>query len=751
MAEEHLRFPGHRSVCIREVQKSLKQSAKRLIEDTLQAYNLGEAQGFKVFREVIETPGDGLIIFQGMQDHTADSVKSLEGFDRAWVEEAQSLSDRSLSLLRPTIRSDGSELWFSWNPTRPTDPIDQLLRGTNLPSGSAVVRANWSDNPWFPAVLEQERRDCLANQPERYGHIWEGEYATVLEGAYYAKHLTDAQIEGRIGFVARDPLNKIYAFWDIGGTSAKSDATSIWIVQFIGAEVRVLDYYEAVGQPFEAHVNWLRAGGYTDAVCVLPHDGRKHDQVYAVTPQSYLQEVGFTVDLVRNQGAGAALQRIDASRRLFPSMRFNEEKTKGGRDALGWYHEKRDEARGIGLGPEHDFASHACLVAGTLIDTSRGLVAIESIKPGDMVKTPAGLAHVQWAGQTKTANEIVRATLDSGIVIEMTPEHKVFTTNGVVRADALGYDDAVIIGKDAPCLRLDRANNVGYRAAFIESFGVSGIGGGRSEASTLVKRVAGSECFTVKRLGEMGANRLHLSTEIGRISAPKIGLRLYPSSATAYSSMSASSSMAFHIIACLTEDTLRAVRRAWFSCTGWFTRHATGQSLTAGTSTTSTATRVTTGQKTLSPCLRSITLACTLKQAVGLAVRRTKGNCAKPQRKPRTGMAAMRASLGIARMASAVGLAARNFLAPARSADANIKRHIQRDPNIVAGVAKVERISVNLPVYDLTVDHHHCYYANGVLVSNSDAFGMIAVYKAVNIAAADDWGSPVRRNLAGIA
>lgn len=366
LVEEHLRFQGHRSVCIREVQKSLKQSAKKLIEDTILAYNLGEAQGFKVFREVIETPGDGLIIFQGMQDHTADSVKSLEGFDRAWVEEAQSLSDRSLSLLRPTIRAENSELWFSWNPSRPTDPIDQLLRGANLPSGSAVVRANWSDNPWFPDVLEQERRDCLANQPERYGHIWEGEYATVLEGAYYAKHLTDAQLERRIGFVARDPLMKIYAFWDIGGTSSKSDATAIWVAQFIGSEIRVLDYYEAVGQPFEAHVNWLRANKYEDAVCVLPHDGRKHDQVYAVTPMSYLQESGFAVELVKNQGAGAALQRIDATRRIFPSIRFNEETTEGGRSALGWYHEKRDEARGIGLGPEHDFASHAADAFGLM-------------------------------------------------------------------------------------------------------------------------------------------------------------------------------------------------------------------------------------------------------------------------------------------------------------------------------------------------------------------------------------------------
>ena len=200
------------------MQKSLKQSAKKLIEDTLQKYNLGEAQGFKVWREVIETPGDGLIIFQGMQDHTADSVKSLEGFDRAWVEEAQSLSDRSLSLLRPTIRAEGSELWFSWNPSRATDPVDMLLRGPVSPSDAIVVRANWSDNPWFPSVLEQERRDCLETQADRYNHIWEGEYATVLDGAYYAKHLTQAQLDRRIGHVSADPLMKTYAVWDIGGT-----------------------------------------------------------------------------------------------------------------------------------------------------------------------------------------------------------------------------------------------------------------------------------------------------------------------------------------------------------------------------------------------------------------------------------------------------------------------------------------------------------------------------------------------------
>ena len=191
--------PGTRAVCIREVQKSLKESAKRLIEDQLGKWNLGEKQGFRILTDRIETPGGGIIIFQGMQDHTAESVKSLENFRIAWCEESQSLSARSLGLLRPTIRAEGSEIWFSWNPTRKSDPVDQLFRAGELPTNATVVQANWSDNPWFPSVLEQERLDCLRSQPDQYTHIWTGDYATVLTGAYFAKHLAEARAQGRIG------------------------------------------------------------------------------------------------------------------------------------------------------------------------------------------------------------------------------------------------------------------------------------------------------------------------------------------------------------------------------------------------------------------------------------------------------------------------------------------------------------------------------------------------------------------------
>lgn len=366
LIEDSLAEKGLRSVCIREVQKSLKDSAKRLIEDKLGEHRLGEADGFKVFREVIETPGDGVITFQGMQDHTAESIKSLEGFKRAWSEEAQTLSARSLSLLRPTIRADDSQLWFSWNPRRKNDPVDAMLRGTHLPTGSAVIRANWSDNPWFPKVLDRERLDCLRDNPDQYDHIWEGGYAGVIDGAYYAKALAEAKLKGRIGNVAADPLMTYRAIFDIGGTGARADAVAIWVAQFVGREIRVLNYYEAVGQPLATHVNWLRENGYGKALIILPHDGTTNDKVFDVSYESALREAEFEVLVIPNQGKGAASMRVEAGRRLFPSIWFNKDTTTGGVDALGWYHERKDETRNIGLGPEHDWSSHGADAFGLM-------------------------------------------------------------------------------------------------------------------------------------------------------------------------------------------------------------------------------------------------------------------------------------------------------------------------------------------------------------------------------------------------
>jgi phage terminase large subunit len=209
VVEYCLLHPGARVVCIREVQKTLAQSAKLLIENKIQEFGVGHL--FRVLYDRIETPGSGLIIFQGMMDQNAESIKSLENYNVAWVEEAQTLSNRSLALLRPTIRAEGSEIWFSWNPRRKSDAVDQFLR-VEKPDNAIVVRANWRDNPWFPTVLEEERTLDLDKYPDRYAHVWLGDYARAFQGAYFASVLAQARQEGRIGKVARDLILPLRLF-----------------------------------------------------------------------------------------------------------------------------------------------------------------------------------------------------------------------------------------------------------------------------------------------------------------------------------------------------------------------------------------------------------------------------------------------------------------------------------------------------------------------------------------------------------
>lgn len=184
LIEEHIMNPDQSSVCVREIQKSLNQSVKRLLEQKIVELNAGSY--FIVQDAVIKSAkGNGLIIFQGMQNHTADSIKSLEGYDRAWVEEAQSLSQRSLDLLRPTIRKPGSELWFSWNPNLATDPVDQLLRGESPPPNAVVIEVNYSDNPWFPDVLKDEMEYDKRRDVDKYNHVWLGGYVNNTEARVF--------------------------------------------------------------------------------------------------------------------------------------------------------------------------------------------------------------------------------------------------------------------------------------------------------------------------------------------------------------------------------------------------------------------------------------------------------------------------------------------------------------------------------------------------------------------------------------
>lgn len=187
-------------VCIREIQQTLSQSVKKLLEVKIEALGLGHR--FNVLRDHIESDLGGRIIFQGMQNHTADSIKSLEGYDVAWVEEAQTLSQRSLDLLRPTIRKAGSELWFSWNPNFDTDPVDVLLRGRNPPPDAIVVQANYKDNPWLPDVLKAEIEYDQRRDPDKFAHVWLGEYQRNSESRVFRNWVVE-EFERPAGTVFR--------------------------------------------------------------------------------------------------------------------------------------------------------------------------------------------------------------------------------------------------------------------------------------------------------------------------------------------------------------------------------------------------------------------------------------------------------------------------------------------------------------------------------------------------------------------
>jgi phage terminase large subunit-like protein len=187
IVEECIAVPGTRVVCVREVQKTLKESAKRLIEDTINALDV--APMFTIRRDDIGTPGGGIIIFQGLQDFSSESIKSLEGFRIAWVEEAQTMSSRSLEMLRPTIRSPGSALYFSWNPRDASDPVDRFFKSETPPPDSVCVKINYDQNPFFPPELEMERQHDKITNPHRYGHIWLGEYAPQAIGALWTRQM----------------------------------------------------------------------------------------------------------------------------------------------------------------------------------------------------------------------------------------------------------------------------------------------------------------------------------------------------------------------------------------------------------------------------------------------------------------------------------------------------------------------------------------------------------------------------------
>lgn len=344
-------------LCARQFMNSLADSSLDEIKAAIQSMPWLEPH-FEIGETYIRTKSRRVnYSFVGLA-RNLNSIKSKSRILLAWIEEAEPVTDEAWTKLIPTLREEDSELWITWNPERKKSATNKRFRYANDNDRVKIVEMNWRDNPWFPDILNRARLKDLNERPDQYDHIWEGDYLTVVEGAYYARQLVAARANNQIGRENIDPLMTIYAVWDIGGTGAKADATAIWIVQYVGHEIRFLDYYEAVGQPLAAHVEWLRENKYGRAYCILPHDGASHEKVHATTYQGALRGAGFDVMVVPNQGAGAAIRRIEAARRLFPNMYFDEERCSAGIEAIGFYHEKRDEERAVGLGPSHDWSSH---------------------------------------------------------------------------------------------------------------------------------------------------------------------------------------------------------------------------------------------------------------------------------------------------------------------------------------------------------------------------------------------------------
>lgn len=383
-------------LCARQYMNSLDDSSleevKRAIEDepVLAAYyDVGE-------KYVKSRDGRIWFSFAGL-DRSISSIKSKGRILICWVDEAEPVTDHAWATLIPTLREENegwnAELWVTWNPLRKAAPVESRFRNSKDPL-IKVVELNWRDNPKFPKKLERDRQRDQADRPDEYEHIWEGAYATAVKGAYFSVGLTKAKAEGRIGRVAPDPLLTLRVHCDIGGTGATSDAFVMWVNQYIGKEIRTVNHYEAVGQPIDAHLLWLRERGYVPGkvTIVLPHDGDTNDKVWAVSYRSAFEKAGYAVVVIPNMGRGAAKMRVEAVRRVLPYVWFNngpdntpgserEDATAAGREALGFYHEKWDDKRDVGLGPEHDWSSHSA--------DAYGLMAVDyEQRPKDSLSAP---------------------------------------------------------------------------------------------------------------------------------------------------------------------------------------------------------------------------------------------------------------------------------------------------------------------------------------------------------------------------
>lgn len=409
-----------RVVCIREVQNSIKDSVKQLLVNKIAAMGLGWA--FEILEQEIRglagTPAEGaLIIFRGMQAYNSENIKSLEDFDIAWVEEAQALSERSLRLLRPTIRKDGSEIWFAWNPRYETDAVDEFLRGDHPPRDMILAEVGWQDNPWIDGILLEEKDLDYQRNPEMAAHVWGGGYEIITEGAYYAKMIAQAEAEGRCGNFPFNPALLVRTGWDIG----VDDYSAVWFMQDNGVESTAVDYFEANGlgapqivhealpeylsDPLERIEQRLAIGRdqpFRYGEHFLPHDVRNREWGGgAKTRVQTLMELGLT-SIWKGAQQGPA-ERINAVRESLPTMRFNvgtqgvtptpaQKRVRAGLNRLRRYSRQFNEAMNtFTTVAAHDVNSHGADALGEWAINAR-IVPPKAAAPATPLPKPGQIA-----------------------------------------------------------------------------------------------------------------------------------------------------------------------------------------------------------------------------------------------------------------------------------------------------------------------------------------------------------------------
>lgn len=337
-------------LCAREFMNSLDESSLEEVKAAIRSepflneyYEIGE-------KYVRSKDGRIRYTFAGLR-HNLDSIKSKARILLCWVDEAEPVSDEAWRKLIPTVREEGSEIWVTWNPESSHSPTHKRFRASK-PTASKVAEINWRDNPWFPKVLEQERKDDLRDRPEHYAHVWEGDFATYIEGAYYAALIADAKAEGRITSVPVNPNLPIHTSWDLG----IGDSMAIWVFQAGPEGMRVLDYIEDHGKPIPHYVAELETRGYRGGRDYVPHDAKVRSLDTGRSRLETLDSLGRHPVLLP---ASSVDDGINGVRQLLPRMWFDAEKCAHGLEALRHYRTEYDEkARVFKPRPLHDWSSH---------------------------------------------------------------------------------------------------------------------------------------------------------------------------------------------------------------------------------------------------------------------------------------------------------------------------------------------------------------------------------------------------------